>query len=133
MSKIKANTIENVAGTATHDVATMGIESGSNANGHWTKFPDGTMIQWNIITVTDQAIDDAYGTLFQGTRDITFPQPFIEAPSASCGIFREENGAGWGSIRNTTETLIMLRGMDVVSRTIGNTIEISWQAIGRWK
>ena len=32
------------------DVTNYGIERGSNANGEYTKFPDGTLIQWARTT-----------------------------------------------------------------------------------
>lgn len=31
-----------------------GIESGSNANGNWTKFPDGTLIMTGTVTLAQQ-------------------------------------------------------------------------------
>ena len=65
MSKIKCNQIETVDGTLTHDVATMGIESGSNSEGSWVKFPDGTMI--------------CYGRYEGNTPGpYTFPQAYID-------------------------------------------------------
>ena len=32
------------------DIATFGIESGDDASGSWTKFPDGTLLQWGCMT-----------------------------------------------------------------------------------
>ena len=52
MSTLKTNTIENVAGTESHDVATMGIENSivlsvdrdNQGDQYVTKYPDGTMV-----------------------------------------------------------------------------------------
>ena len=45
------------------------VESGSNNNGNYIKFADGTMICYLNIRVTDQAINNQYGTsaLYFGT------------------------------------------------------------------
>lgn len=111
------------------------INSGSNANGKYVKFTDGTMICWNYEEVTDVAINNAYGSLFQTTRNITYPQAFIEAPALTCGSFRWGTSASWGTIgtHDTPKTHGQLRGIDAFSRASGTTTRISWIAIGKWK
>lgn len=57
------------------------IESGSNSNGNWTKFEDGTMICTRTIAV---AIDctNSWGNLYYGQNNdkYNFAQSFIEPP-----------------------------------------------------
>lgn len=109
------------------------VERGSNANGEYVRFADGTQICSMSISVTDQAIDTAYGALFQGTRTWSFPAAFAAAPAVSCGLFKWGSGASWsgtgGSASTSTATL---RGWDTLSRPTGTATAISATAIGRW-
>ena len=105
------------------------IESGSNDNGNYIKFTDGTMIQYVYTKVTDQAIDTPYGSLFVGTRIWTFPIPFIEMPIVSCSKFQWGSGASWGNIRGADKTSATLRGTDAFSRASGTNTIISAIAI----
>lgn len=109
--------------------------SGSNSNGNWIKFYNGTMICWKYEEVTDQAINNAYGSLYQGTRNITYPQAFIDTPVLCCDMFRWGTSASWGTTSNvdTPKTNGQLRGIDVQSRATGTTTRIAWHAIGKWK
>lgn len=57
------------------------IESGSNSNGNWTKFADGTMICTRTITVTIDCTN-SWGSLYYGQNNdkFNFAQSFIEPP-----------------------------------------------------
>lgn len=131
---------ENLPSTTTPLNATnlnsMQVEdSGSNASGNWIKYNDGTLIQWNDLEVDDQAIDGVYGSLYQGTRNITLPQAFKnDHYTALCTQFLWGTGASWGSVvqRNTKSTFT-IRGYDLFSRPSGTRTNISWFAIGKWK
>lgn len=111
------------------------FEKGQNENGNYIKFTDGTLIQWNTITVTDQAINSVYGNLYQGTRIITFPIPFINGYySAHCSQFQYGTAATWGAVVNRdTNSTMTIRGFDAYSRASGARTSISWFAIGYWK
>ena len=112
----------------------VGYVSGSNSNGNYIKFDDGTLVQWNRLTVTNQAINSAYGSLYQGVRTITFPIAFYgDVPSCQCSEFQWGTGASWGTIGNRTLTTMVCRGFDIQSRAAGVNCYISWLAIGRWK
>ena len=111
------------------------VESGSNNNGNYIKFADGTMICYLNITVTDQAINNQYGTsaLYFGTRIWTFPQTFISAPVVICGSFRWSTGASWGTVIETVKTYATLMGFDFYPRATGTSTQIKVIAIGKWK
>lgn len=112
------------------------VASGSNTNGKYIKFYDGTMIQWNYMEVTDQAINGAYGNLFDGTRVITYPVAFVgDTPVLSCTMFKWGTSASWGSTSDNSTPLTKgtLKGMDAYSRATGTICRISWFAIGKWK
>lgn len=111
------------------------IESGSNANGSYVKYADGTMICDLSIVVTDQAMSDAYGSFYQGVRNWTFPAPFASGtlPSVACGAFRWGTGAGWSTVRAVDSNVsCTLRGFDIASRATGTATNISAIAKGRW-
>ena len=126
------NKIENQLEKNTNDIANI-IESGSNDNGSWIKFSDGTMICWRQETVTDQAINNAYGSIFQGTRNYTYPIPFSIQPSVTCTSFRYGTGASWGAVVDASTTTTVLRGFAIFSRASGEGCLIGYIAIGKWK
>lgn len=115
------------------------VESGSNSNGKYVKFYDGTMICWNSMTVTNQAISNAYAngsvTLYQDVRNIQYPQAFIEKPALTCTEFRWGTSASWGTIstHDTPKTHGQLRVIDIAQRPSGTSTSISWVAVGKWK
>ncbi|MGN1269342.1 MAG: hypothetical protein ACI4UU_00505 [Clostridia bacterium] len=111
------------------------VESGSNENGHYIKFVDGTMICYLNITATDQSINTQYGTsaLYFGTRRWTFPQVFISAPVVNCGSFRWGTSGSWGSVTEINKTYATLIGYDFYPRATGTSTQIKAIAIGKWK
>ena len=112
------------------------VESGSNSNGHWIKYSDGTMIQWNNTTVNDVGLTTDYGgrgIFYIGYRAFNYPQEFIENPAINCGQFRWGTGASFPMVSGTTKTHFAVYGIDLFSRASGTDILVSWQAIGRWK
>ena len=104
---------------------------GSDTNGEWIKFPDGTMIC--TITMVDlPSIDIAHGSLFR-TPSIpwTFPQVFADRPTVS---FTPRNGhtfvfAGRGETATTT-TSTSCAVFSGFSRTGLHAVVAS--ATGRW-
>ena len=111
------------------------IESGSNTNGKYIKFADGTMICWNYIEVTDQAINGAYGSLYDGSRVITYPVAFTATPVLTCSMFKHGTSASWGTTSDNSTPLTKgtLKGIDAYSRASGTLCRIAWHAIGKWK
>jgi len=109
--------------------AIPGIESGSD----WVRFPDGTQICWLNINVNDQAINSAYGSLYQGTRTWTYPKEFIATPSVTCSFFKWGTSASWGTVSTASTTSSTLRGIDVSSRATGTNTLIAAIAVGRWE
>ncbi|SPO56169.1 conserved protein of unknown function [Pseudomonas sp. JV551A1] len=110
------------------------IERGSNANGEYTKYADGTMECWMSIVVTDQAIDTVYaGGVYQGTRIWSFPAAFSGVPVVTPGSFRWGSAANWAALAGTPSgSTVTLRGFDMASRAVGTAVQISALAVGRW-
>lgn len=119
------------------DIALNGysiIESGSNTNGNYVKYADGTMICYLNIEVTDQALNNSYGSLYQGSRTWTYPVEFVDNNvSVHCGQFQWGTSASWGTVVSADKTSANLRGIDAFSRATGTATKIQAMAIGRWK
>jgi hypothetical protein len=116
------------------------IERGSNANGEFVKFADGTMICTNSITLLDMGafgsgtVGDIYRT---EADDWTFPATFISAPSfhAHTKSYPSPTGANSpfavranSSISTTTASGIQAIG----GINTGSDVVASVTAIGRW-
>ncbi len=109
------------------------VESGSNNNGSYIKFSDGTMICYKITDVITMNIDVAWGSLYEGSVDIgQFPAIFIETPAISVspfgsGMLVEQAGANatkssWGLVTAVRPTAVQ----NVQAR-------FYLIAIGKWK
>ena len=109
------------------------VESGSNTNGSWTKFADGTM----ICRVTKQTNDDLtypWGQLFRtGSTRWIYPVPFVTVPQISAFPV---SGASytWASIGQSASLNSECDfGVFSADRRTGVKPFVSATAIGRWK
>lgn len=110
--------------------------SGSNSNGNWIKFEDGTMITYQEIEV-EMACNTAWGNLFVGNyaTAINFPQTFKELPKVLIDLklkvgacFKVE----WEIPVITTSSYKNIGiGRGSSSNAVGLTIAL--YAIGKWK
>ena len=116
----------------THTPASLGAEpaivSGSNANGGYIKFADGTMVCYGTTSHTAQ-ITTPYNSMYYDStqRAITFPVSFYSQASVSAGgydCFVVSTGAG-----TTGANYWIYR----VSSNTDFPIKIQWTAWGRWK
>lgn len=109
------------------------IESGSNDNGSYIKFSDGTMICYKVTDVIKMNIDVAWGSLYEGSVDMgQFPISFVETPAISIvsfgsGMLIEQAGANatyssWGLVTGVRPTAVQ----NVSARFF-------MIAIGKWK
>ena len=109
------------------------VDSGSNANGNWVKFADGTM----ICTVTKQTIDELtnpWGQLFRtGSTKWVYPVPFLRVPQISAFPV---SGASytWASIGQSASLNSECDfGVFSADKRTGVKPFVSVTAIGRWK
>ena len=110
------------------------IESGSNANGEYVKFANGTMICQKSVTTNN--ITTAWGTLYQSAASPvgTFPAAFIAKPYCNMMWRQESNGLAIPAMMDyddwseTTGPNIAL--VRPATHPFGGTVYIS--AIGRW-
>jgi hypothetical protein len=104
------------------------IESGSNANGDYVKYADGTMICFE--TKASSAPNVAFGSIFQ-SNDLTwtFPAAFIND-----GYGQAINPTGsntiWGTAISTSSTVMNFKIWRAT--TSASTYGVSLLAVGRW-
>lgn len=109
------------------------VESGSNDNGNYIKYSDGTMICRNKMTI-NKAVNIAYGVLYrsEGIDFSNFPKAFIDIPdiSYSCIGINTAFIVNWSaSTKEKIGSLIAIRP----TTTNAQDYIISYTAIGNWK
>lgn len=105
------------------------VESGSNSNGTWTKYADGTMICTH--TLLGPISMGLYITgLYQGVSTWPFPNTFVGLPVVS-GVGVDQNSVGWLSGGNITTTSVGMVYFSKTATVTGSNIPV--MAIGRWK
>lgn len=121
-------------------VGTMGsaiIERGSNANGEYVKFADGTQVCYRNYSVS-MSIEASVGNLFYNSGGIaaTYPASFVSLPSILVSTADADEttrtyfcGLGSGGSVTRTPAIYVLRPVS----TPDVTVNIMYLAIGRWK
>ena len=117
------------------------VESGSNNNGSWIKFADGTMI-CKFTQIINVAVTNAWGSLYGGKFSVhDYPQEFIDIPEASIALVANNDGnyGGWignnggtDDIRPTKKNIgefVMLRP----TTTSNGNYKVQVIAVGKWK
>ena len=123
--------IENAFDNVASEFDATKITSGSNSDGYWTKFPDGTMICRYMGEVT-ATIDVPWGNLYREDlgRSHSFAQPFVGKPF--CKVSSYSGGASdayISGLKNNSTTFRFIKGNVETQATITYGI----LAIGRWK
>lgn len=107
------------------------IESGSNANGDYTKFADGTMICYGNNSLGSVAITTATGSSFYSavSNTLTFAAVFSSTPAVTVSIYSGSDTASVSRVSTNTSTasLWFTRPTSVTSILV-----VGYVAIGRW-
>jgi len=105
------------------------MQRGSNANGEFVKFADGTQICWKHQSSADLVvIDTATGANFRGTKRWTFPAAFAGSPVTSGSLNDYRGGAmANAAIANTYVDM-------VANLSVARPEGAGWNgmAVGRW-
>lgn len=109
------------------------VESGSNSNGRWTKWMDGTMICYKHINFGNVDIATAWGSFYETASDYNcgnYPQAFVETPCISImpinTFFVEKS-------KNTTSTSWGSFWACRPAKYESFSLVVDCIAIGRWK
>ena len=106
------------------------IEKGSNANGTYTRWADGTQICVSTTAVASLAITTASGPLFYGSPGvITFAAAFSVVPTVTQSVVGA-GGLSWSTLAGVTPTAVSQFVLSVSSRT--ENVSIHTVAVGRW-
>ena len=110
------------------------IEKGSNSNGKYIKYSDGTLIQYGIISlgIINYANGDGVVYLAPSVYTKEFPISFKDT-NISISLAIENIGGGVGGIcgSGTTKSLYSFYTYHFVSAQLNTNI--SFVAIGKWK
>lgn len=105
-------------------------DSGSNENGNYVKFSDGTQICWNRVSF--QATFTSWGNLYSYDykTKIPFPADFIERPRVSV----TNSATSAAMIAVTTADTTGTTQITLVRPNVSNgTYYVDYIAVGRWK
>lgn len=109
------------------------VETGSNANGNWIKYSDGTMICYKEVFAQNVVITTAWGSLYEGQFALgDWPQTFIEKPNVQV---TNASGAGFFIESFTSEVGLTTIGTLLVARATSATTNcrVNILGIGKWK
>lgn len=109
------------------------IESGSNANGNYIKYADGTMLCWRRITFTGIAFNSAWGSVYESASQSfgATPQTFISTPA----IFTSVDNAAYAGVEGIHNASTTSYGEAQLFRPVNGsaTVALNILAIGKWK
>ena len=133
----KVYTTGNILGTVSQSggVPTGAIiERGSNVNGSYTKYADGTIKMWGNITYPDNTQITTPSAGGFRSAGLTYPLPFSAIVSGSASAVANKAAgddifASYGLISGTNIVIILER---VTSGSTGAGLGIGWQVMARW-
>ena len=110
------------------------IERGSNSNGEYTKFADGTLICWftrSVESITSTPSGGTTNLYFSSEVGLTFPATFVGTtptvtPSASLSY---GDNSSWPSVRGRSLTGTLLA---LISNVQNAAAYLGYTAVGRW-
>lgn len=110
------------------------IERGSNSNGEYTKFADGTLICWFTRSVESITSNPSGGTtnLYFSTESVfTFPATFVGTKPAVAPSAPLSSGgtSSWPSVRGSSLTGTSLA---LISNVQNAAAYLGYTAVGRW-
>ncbi|HHT4300055.1 TPA: phage tail protein [Citrobacter werkmanii] len=110
------------------------IERGSNSNGEYTKFADGTLICWFTRSAESTANNSSGGTTnlyFSSEVGLTFPAIFVgTTPTVTPSASLSSGGtSSWPSVRGRSLTGTSLA---LISNVQNAAAYLGYTAIGRW-
>lgn len=105
------------------------IERGSNANGEYVKFADGTLVYWQISS-SRLTTTGAQGSVFSISAAFTHPINFVSPPAIQVAVLDGLYGRTWGGqVENATTTTVDIY---IVGTTSSSSAKAVVLAIGRW-
>lgn len=113
------------------------MEAGSNANGYWVKFADGTLVCYHSFSTTNVPELKTVGALFCFQYlNITLPHVFVNSSYNIVGgtqaLLNDSPSYLFAATGQGNTSTIRIMGFE--SRNLAwNVLKIAYIAIGRWK
>ncbi len=129
--RLNINVTINQERKGTELIRNLIIESGSNDNGHYRKYADGTLEMWGHFTKTVAINGNNTTPYFSESQEITFPVTSLTGATVNVDV--ASTGSIWSAIihsGNKTSTSFRLFGG---VRYPSVDVAISWHATGTWK
>lgn len=109
------------------------VASGSNANGRYLRFGDGTLICWEERTFST-TVTLGWGSLFyHAVQSWSFPYAFVGAKPVCSANYIDSGAELIGMVPNSTLTNITFYGLRPTSVAASTSSTVRLMAIGRWK
>ena len=130
------NTLQDNVETAINGI----LESGSNANGSYIKFSDGTMVCYSTQLFSNVNCSTAWGNIYSNSNDKrnfnNFPVSFVDEPIVTMRL-ATGNADGWIMSANINggPSTTNPGGWQMCRATSNSScnIYVSYIAIGKWK
>ena len=135
---IQAEVVDSLDGNSTtnapsvHAVKSGIMESGSNDNGNYIKFYDGTMICHKTISKII-SLGDYWGQLKKGLTSITFSQKLISIPLVNVGLTDAEKFAQLSISADSVNTSGFTAIVFKPNAATNTGIKFSYIVISNWK
>jgi len=109
----------------------VGIETGSDSNGSYIKFPDGSLVCF-LDEKGPYTTTSAQGSSYSSDQiSFTYPHAFISTPRHVTQHVRWSSGRPWAGLNDTgTTTGTTVRIMGTTATNAGYVALTAW---GRWK
>lgn len=109
------------------------VETGSNANGSYIKFGDGTLICWTLKTLSS-AVSTAWGALYyHAAQSWIFPIAFIRDKPVAFASATDSVSELLGMVPYSTLNSLQFYGVRPTVVSTATTLNYRLFAIGRWK
>lgn len=103
------------------------VEAGSNVNGSYIKYADGTLVMWGITP--NEAITTAIGSGYRTiARTSTLPATLHDYKKARIVVSAQNYAIATGNVETNNSIVTAMLSFDS-----GRNSAVHWQVIGRWK
>lgn len=115
------------------------VSSGSNVNGSWIQYADGTMIEMTPLSAqiqtsssTSGVFGSTAGSIDYGIYSWTYPIPFVSTPAVTPISIYDTNIPGDGIVSEQVQTTTSSSATEEAFSTLNHLYNVSSMAIGRW-
>jgi len=108
------------------------VDSGSNSNGNYVKYSDGTMVCWSSNGVSTATTTSAGSIYVSSGQTLTYPAPFVGSlPRVSpASRYGGSSSLAWSGVNTVGLGSVTMNAIGPVN---GATCILEYIAIGRWK